>query len=1018
MEKDLISVIIPMYNMEKFIAACLESVCAQSYKNLEIICVNDGSPDRSVEIAETYAAKDSRIKIVHNEKNMGLFRTRVHGMKVAKGKYIAHVDADDTIAVDWFRLLHKKAVEENADMTIGNIVCVDEHKRHYYFNNFRSLTKSHKTIRGEAVLNKFFEQAGSCFAWHVVWDKLYTRELVDKCLPYFEKVDYHLIMCEDIAFSSIYYTHAQSLAFADVDAYFYFRHSASSTSNTAPKEKIIKNILDVGRVFEYVKNCLQSYDKKLFEKHSDSFDKFKARFHRFWCGSVDITGLKDDEDAKAALQKSFGDLEFETPNQRDSYFFELTTDWSFRLERIKKLILDDEHKVITFDVFDTLVQRPLYKPEDIHEFVGKFAQKIMPEISANHYVEMRLNSQNVAYQNLGKSQTGKQDIQFEDIFDNMSKIYDIPKETTKKFADEEIRLEKHFCLPRKQGIELFELAKAAGKQVVIISDMFLPVKVIKEILAKNGVAGYDKFYLSSNIGLLKAGKGDLFDYVVKALGVEAKECLHIGDNWQVDILNSRKQGMDSEMIPKAIETFENVISDIYTGWSTEFYKNKYNDSLDGKSLISQLPFRSMIATVATNSFDNPYNPFQKISKFNGDAYYSGYATMGMHMMGVAKWMLDIVRNGGYKKVVFLARDGFVIKPIFESLCEALGEKVETDYFYATRKALACYMIKTPRDLYFVNDFMKYDCHTPNDYLEMFKEILKPTDEKLFEKHEIVLDEKFKKKNDFNKFIKIVIEKLYGKQKHENLFKTASAAFKKVFDSKTLCFDIGYSGRLQNAISDLAGTPIDVCFIHSNGDKTRNSIPFKVYSFLDYTPAMSSIVREFLISDPSPSCERYDFKNGKVVPIFDSNVYEFEERYPILEYQKGAINFCKDFVSSFKDYIDDFVFRPTDCSMFFDYYMANCSEFDRYTFTSTHVDDFVFSGYENLSLYQIWTNRVNEIHWNNKNRYGVAHDSYANHGSIIEFLEDKSKFKRAIFWLLFDRKKFKEKFKKNLKRNKK
>ena len=1019
MEKDLISVIIPMYNMERFIEKCLDSVITQSYKNLEIICVNDGSPDRSAEIALEYAQKDERIKVINNKSNLGLFRARVEGYKVAKGKYIANVDADDTISVDWFRLLHKKAVEENADMTIGNTINVDENNNYTYSTIYRSLTKSHKSLIGEEILDNFFDCAGSNFLWHTVWNKLYKKELVDKCLPYFQKINFHLIMCEDIAFSSIYYAFSKKVAFANADAYFYFRHSDASTSNTAPKEKIVKNIYDVGKVFDFVENSLKLINKNIFEKHKFNFELFKKRFHRFWCGSVKCTGLQGDSDAVKALKNAFGESKFKTPQKKDSYFYSLSTSWSDRLERIKRLILDDDIKVVSFDIFDTLIQRPLYKPEDIHKFVGKYAKKIMPEISESNYVEMRIHSQNLAYEQLGKSSTMRQDIHFEDIFKIMAKTYDISLETAMKFAEEEIRLERHFCKPRKQGLELFELAKHVNKKVIIISDMFLSLEVIESILSNNKIVGYDKIYLSSEIGLLKNNKADLFKYAINDLNVKASHILHIGDNWQIDIVNARNNGIKAEMIPKAIETYENIISDIPTSWATEIYNSKYSEMIDNTQIIKQLPLRCMVATIASNSFDNPYNYFNPVSKYNGDPYYSGYSTMGMHIYGVAKWMLDIVRNKGYKKVVFLARDGYVVKPVFEKLCSALGVKVETDYFYATRNALTPYMIKTPKDFYFVGDYIRIELHTPNDILKMFKLFLKDVDNETLIKNGFMPEVKFDNKKQFNRFVKFIIDNLYDDEKCKEHFKTASKAFKKVFDEKTLTFDIGYSGRLQNTISELAGKPIDVCFIHSNGDNTKNVVPFKIYSFLNYTPAMSSIVREFLISEPGPSCEKYEFKNDKIIPILEDKTFEIEEKYPVIEYQKGAIDFCEDFIEFFKDYLDDFVIRPTEVSAMFDYYMLNSADFDRRVFDSTYVDDFVYSGYKKESICVIWNSLIYEISHRNVCRYGGKEISNISTVNMIDnFLENKSKIKKALFWLIFDRQKLKEKLRRKFKNNKK
>ena len=106
MENNLkLSVIVPIYGVESYIEKCLKSIMAQSYKNLEIICVNDATKDSSMKIVESLAEEDDRIKIVNNPQNMGLFRARVEGMKVASGAYLAFVDADDYVSCDWFRLL-------------------------------------------------------------------------------------------------------------------------------------------------------------------------------------------------------------------------------------------------------------------------------------------------------------------------------------------------------------------------------------------------------------------------------------------------------------------------------------------------------------------------------------------------------------------------------------------------------------------------------------------------------------------------------------------------------------------------------------------------------------------------------------------------------------------------------------------------------------------------------------------------------------------------------------------------
>lgn len=98
------SVIIPIFNVEKFLSKCIESILSQSYPNWELILVNDGSSDKSPQICDTFASKDSRIKVI-NKSNQGVSKARNSGLDIARGKYICFVDADDIIAPTLFETL-------------------------------------------------------------------------------------------------------------------------------------------------------------------------------------------------------------------------------------------------------------------------------------------------------------------------------------------------------------------------------------------------------------------------------------------------------------------------------------------------------------------------------------------------------------------------------------------------------------------------------------------------------------------------------------------------------------------------------------------------------------------------------------------------------------------------------------------------------------------------------------------------------------------------------------------------
>lgn len=141
-----VSIIIPIYNVEQYLVKCLDSVVNQTYKNLEIICVNDCSPDNSSEILKEYAAKDNRIKIINHKKNGGLSAARNTGMDNATGEYIYFLDSDDWIDSDYIEKMVNKIIETDADIVIDKNVITEKenfsapykHPSHKeeYTNNF------------------------------------------------------------------------------------------------------------------------------------------------------------------------------------------------------------------------------------------------------------------------------------------------------------------------------------------------------------------------------------------------------------------------------------------------------------------------------------------------------------------------------------------------------------------------------------------------------------------------------------------------------------------------------------------------------------------------------------------------------------------------------------------------------------------------------------------------------------------------------------------------------------------
>ena len=115
--ESLVSIIVPVYNVEKYLRKCLDSIVNQTYKNIEVICVDDGSPDNSIDILREYRAKDDRVTIIR-QKNKGLSGARNTGIKNATGKYIMFIDSDDWVELNMVELMTKKMDNKNLELAV------------------------------------------------------------------------------------------------------------------------------------------------------------------------------------------------------------------------------------------------------------------------------------------------------------------------------------------------------------------------------------------------------------------------------------------------------------------------------------------------------------------------------------------------------------------------------------------------------------------------------------------------------------------------------------------------------------------------------------------------------------------------------------------------------------------------------------------------------------------------------------------------------------------------------------
>ena len=210
---DLISVIVPVYKVEAYLDRCVQSIVDQTYRNLEIILVDDGSPDRCGAMCDAWAEKDSRIKVIHKA-NGGLSDARNVGMAIATGEYLAFVDSDDYLAPEMYQLLYDRMHLDGSDIAACGVELVFEDG-----TPSRMLTKG-----GGCVLNRKEAMAAivdESWLKQPVWYKLYKTKLV-RDIP-FPVGKYH----EDVFWSYRAVARAQKVSVFDTPCYFYLQHDGS-----------------------------------------------------------------------------------------------------------------------------------------------------------------------------------------------------------------------------------------------------------------------------------------------------------------------------------------------------------------------------------------------------------------------------------------------------------------------------------------------------------------------------------------------------------------------------------------------------------------------------------------------------------------------------------------------------------------------------------------------------------------------------------------------------------------------
>lgn len=264
-----ISLIIPVYNVEKYIHKTLESVLAQTFTDYEVIMINDGSTDGSLAVLEEYANKYENFKLI-DQNNCGLSRARNVGVKAAVGDYIAFLDSDDFLAPDFLEVLYNSAEENGADIACCNYYLYYDKSCKKFYMPFTAKTGVYSN---EIALKKLILDISFHF---FMWNKLFKRILfVDNDIIFYD------MYFEDVAVCPQLFFYANKVSFVNKALYYYRRHEGSIISLIdAPKTN------DFIKSFGIIRNFLE--EKNVYEKYKSVFKLYAFRF-KFQVGYCIVT---------------------------------------------------------------------------------------------------------------------------------------------------------------------------------------------------------------------------------------------------------------------------------------------------------------------------------------------------------------------------------------------------------------------------------------------------------------------------------------------------------------------------------------------------------------------------------------------------------------------------------------------------------------------------------------------------------------------------------------------------------
>ena len=657
-------------------------------------------------------------------------------------------------------------------------------------------------------------------------------------------------------------------------------------------------------------------------------------------------------------------------------------------EIIQKAIADEKIKVVSFDVFDTLLLRPFFKPTDLFYYLDCEATDLLCAEDVIRFSEYRKDAESRA--RIRATARGEEDVTLQEIYDILEDDDILPQDVVSTLQEKELELEKRFCYARKSAKELAEYAVTAGKRIVAISDMYLPVDFLEELLKKNGMPAFEHIFVSSEAKLSKR-TGHLYQYALEALGIRREQLIHIGDNLVSDIEVPGKMGIKAFPLYRTIDLISGKYPKVCGGKAFRYAFEQIRSPFPNLHALDTLGVRCMVAVAANRIYDDPYRNFNKSGDYAGDELLFGNFALGLYSMAQALWVEKLSCEDEYDNIAFFSRDGYLPYRGFYLIQKLKGKENKANYVRISRKATLPLLLSSEERLAFAGSYVDFKTHSPKSLTNLLSSVLKrEVTVEISRQMGSAWEEGFTSEVEMMRFLYSLYHNYVVKEKMEEVIAGFRRYFTPYMSGNVLTCDVGYSLRNEMTLhSFFPEVKITTAYIHTTGDlplKRSRLANIQLKRLYYSSPYVSWLPRELFMTENAPSCIGYTLSGEEIMEKAE------EPNKLLIRVQEQAISYMEEFVSIFREGLFWLPVEPADACLPMEAFLHSPTVEDRKWIESLETDNSFGAGLRNFEVQEFWKNLCSQ-YWAASCHFGKTQRKIANFALYL--FTDHARLRKAI-----------------------